>query len=76
MAGIVTRTDFDDPATSEVLKQNELSRAQADNVVAGNINAVEGGVNFQGPHDWRKRLRPVKSPIKCDGSSNQLRLVT
>ncbi|WAR24323.1 M3K1-like protein, partial [Mya arenaria] len=24
------------------------------------------GQNYQGPHDWRKRLKPVKSPIKTD----------
>lgn len=35
------------------------------------------GQNFQGPHDWRKRLKPVKSPIKDDGSGmpNQARYV-
>jgi len=25
------------------------------------------GQSYQGPHDWRKRLKPVKSPIKLDG---------
>lgn len=25
---------------------------------------VDGLHNYQGPHDWRKRLRPVTSPIK------------
>jgi hypothetical protein len=27
-------------------------------------NEVEALHNYQGPHDWRKRLRPVTSPIK------------
>ena len=31
---------------------------------------VEG--SFQGPHDWRKRLRPVQSPIKCESPEIQV----
>ena len=30
---------------------------------------VEG--SFQGPHDWRKRLRPVQSPIKGESPEIQ-----
>ena len=32
-------------------------------------NEVE--TSFQGPHDWRKRLRPVQSPIKCESPELQ-----
>lgn len=27
-------------------------------------SGVDGDGIYQGPHDWRKRLRPVESPIK------------
>lgn len=26
--------------------------------------------NYQGPHDWRKRLRPVTSPIKSNSEDS------
>lgn len=27
---------------------------------------------YQGPHDWRKRLRPVQSPVKCESLDSLL----
>ncbi|KAK3580955.1 hypothetical protein CHS0354_006982 [Potamilus streckersoni] len=33
------------------------------------IQDIEEKENLQGPHDWRKRLRPVQSPIKSENPS-------
>lgn len=39
-------------------------RHTAEGNVASNNYESDGQHNYQGPHDWRKRLKPVKSPIK------------
>ncbi|XP_045158733.2 mitogen-activated protein kinase kinase kinase 1-like [Mercenaria mercenaria] len=41
-----------------------LELDSADGHVSNSYTEVEGSHNYQGPHDWRKRLRPVTSPIK------------
>ena len=45
------------------LNINEGHNAELDEEVEG---------SFQGPHDWRKRLRPVQSPIKCDSPDSHV----
>jgi len=61
-------------AIPQVTHEDLLDQSD-DNKVDSGDTPVEGAQNYQGPHDWRKSLRPVKSPIKSD-STNPFRFVT